>query len=75
MFNLSNETDYKLISKTKHYYNFFILAVFFLFTAIFIRLLFLSFDNKNISISNVRDTSLIILPTIYDLNKITLAFS
>ena len=38
MFNLSNETDYKLLSKTKNYYNFFILAVLFLFTAIFIRL-------------------------------------
>ena len=47
MFNLSNETDYKLLSKTKNYYNFFILTVLFLFTAIFIRLLFLSFDNKS----------------------------
>ncbi len=75
MFNLSNETDYKLISKTKNYYNFFILAVLFLFTAIFIRLFILSFDKKSISISNVRDTSLKILPTIYDLNKNTLAYS
>ena len=75
MFNLSNETDYKLISKTKNYYNFFILAVLFLFTAIFIRLLFLSFDEKSIPNSNVRDTSLKILPTIYDFNKNILAYS
>ncbi len=65
MFNLSNETDYKLLSKTKNYYNFFILAVLFLFTAIFIRLLVLSFDNQGISISNERDTSLKALPTIF----------
>ena len=47
MFNLSNETDYKLLSKTKNYYNFFILTILFLFIAIFTRLIFLSFDNKN----------------------------
>ena len=75
MFNLSNETDYKLLSKTKNYYNFFILTILFLFTAIFIRLIFLSFDNSNISKSNERDTSLKALPTIYDLNKNTLAYS
>ena len=75
MFNLSNETDYKLLSKTKNYYNFFIFAVLLLFTAIFIRLLFLSFENKSISDSNELDTSLKALPTIYDLNKNTLAYS
>ena len=75
MFNLSNETDYKLLLKTKNYYNFFIFAVLFLFTAIFVRLLFLSFDNNSISSSNERDTSLKALPTIYDLNKNTLAYS
>ena len=52
MFNLSNETDYKLLSKTKNYYNFFILTTLFLFTAIFIRLIFLSFENSNNSKSN-----------------------
>ena len=51
MFNLSNETDYKLLSKTKNYYNFFILAILFLFIAILIRLLFLSFDNSNKSLN------------------------
>jgi cell division protein FtsI/penicillin-binding protein 2 len=75
MFNLSNETDYKLLLKTKNYYNFFIFAVLFLFTSIFVRLLFLSFDNNSISSSNERDTSLTALPTIYDLNKNILAYS
>ena len=75
MFNLSNETDYKLLSKTKNYYNFFILAVLFLFIAIFIKLLFLSLNNNSISISNEQDTNLKALPTIYDFNKITLAYS
>ena len=75
MLNLSNETDYKLLSKTNSYYNFFILTVFFLFIAIFIRLSFLSFDNSNSSISTKRVSSLNALPTIYDLNNNTLAYS
>ena len=75
MLNLSNETDYKLLSKTENYYNFFILVVLFLFTAIFIRLLYLSLDNKSNYISNERDTSFKPLPTIYDLNKNILAYS
>ena len=75
MFNLSNETDYKLISKTKNYYNFFILAVIFLFSSIFIRLLFLSFENKSFSITNEIALKFKVLPTIYDSNKNTLAYS
>ncbi len=75
MFNLNNETDYKLLSETKNYYNFFILTTLFLFIAIFTRLLILSFDNNNISLSNVRDINLKVLPTIYDFNKNTLAYS
>ena len=75
MFNLSNETDYKLISKTKNYYNFFILAVIFLFSSIFIRLLFLSFENNSFSITNERALKFKVLPTIYDSNKNTLAYS
>ena len=58
MFNLSNETDYKLLSKTKNYYNFFILTILFLFIAIFTRLIFLSFDNKIVLNLILRDTSL-----------------
>ena len=75
MFNLSNETDYKLLSKTKIYYNFFILVILSLFIAISIRLVFLSFDNSNKSLSNLRDANLTALPTIYDVNKNRLAYS
>ncbi len=75
MFNLSSETDYKLLSKTKNYYNFFILTILFLFIAIFTRLIFLSLDNSNSYLSSVSDTSLNALPTIYDYNKNTLAYS
>ncbi len=75
MFNLSNETDYKLLSKTKNYYNFFISTVLFLFIAIFTRLIFLSLDNSNSYLSKVRVSSLNALPSIYDYNKNTLAYS
>jgi len=75
MFNLSNETDYKLLSKTKNYYNFFILTILTLFIAVFTRLIFLSFDNGNISKPNERDINFKALPTIYDLNKNILAYS
>ena len=75
MYNLSNETDYKLLSKTKKYYNFFILTILSLFIAIFTRLIFLNFDNNNNSISYVKETSLKALPTIYDYNQNTLAYS
>ena len=75
MFNLSNETDYKLIFKTKNYYNFFILTILLLFISIFTRLIFLSFDNSISYLSSARDTSLNTLPTIYDFNKNTLAYS
>ncbi len=75
MFNLSNETDYKLLSKTKNYYNFFILTVLFLFIAIFTRLIILSLDNSNSDLSSMRYSSLNALPTIYDNNNNTLAYS
>mgnify|MGYP000226931458 CR=1 FL=1 len=75
MFNLSNETDYKLLSKTKNYYNFFILTVLFLFIAIFTRLIFLSLDKSSNSISHLKDTSRKALPTIYDFNNNILAYS
>ena len=75
MFNLSNETDYKILSETKNYYNFFILTILFLFIAIFTRLIFLSLDNNNSFSSNVKDTSLRALPTIFDFNKNILAYS
>ena len=75
MFNLSDETDYKLLSKTKNYYYFFVLVTLFLFIAIFAKLIFLSFDNSNNPILNISDTNLSILPTIYDTNKNRLAYS
>ena len=75
MFNLSNETDYKLLSKTQNFYNLFILIILVLFVSIFLRLLFLSFDNRNNLISKEIDTTYEILPTIYDFNKNTLAYS
>ncbi len=75
MFNLSNETDYKLLSKTKDYYNFFIYVILSLFIAISIRLVFISFDYSNKSSFNLRDTNLTALPTIYDVNKNRLAYS
>ena len=75
MFNLSNETDYKLLSKTNNYYNFFILIVLFLFISIFIRLIFLSFEKNDKSFTLVTENSLDVLPTIYDFNKNTLAYS
>ncbi len=75
MFNLSNETDYKLLAKTKNYYNFFILAILLLFIAVLTRLTFLSFEKNNNPISKVINSNLIALPTIYDLNKNRLAYS
>ncbi len=75
MFNLSNETDYKLLSETKSYYYFFITLTLFLFISIFIRLIFLSLEDNGYSLSSDRDPSLKALPTIYDYNKNTLAYS
>ena len=75
MFNLSNETDYKLLFKTKNYYNFFVLTILLLFIAILTRLIFLSLDNTKSYISKVNNTSFTALPTIYDINKNRLAYS
>ena len=75
MFNLSNETDYKLLSETRNYYNFFILTILFLFIAIFSRLIFLSFEKKDRSLTHITENPLDALPTIYDFNKNTLAYS
>ena len=75
MFNLSNETDYKMLFETKNYYNFFILTIFFLFFAIFARLLILSLENNISASDNFSSSSLKALPTIYDFHKNTLAYS
>ena len=75
MFNLSNETDYKLLLKTKNYYNFFLLSILFLFIAIFTRLIILSLEQNPTKLKNINTTKLKTLPTIYDLNKNILAYS
>ncbi len=76
MFNLSNETDYKLLSKTENYYNFFISTILLLFFAIFVRLIILSLDNKNYKSQYSSSVSIHKnLPTIYDFNNKTLAYS
>ena len=75
MFNLSNETDYKLLLKTKNYYNFFFISVLFLFIAIFTRLIILSLEQNPTKLKNINTTKLRTLPTIYDLNKNILAYS
>ena len=75
MFNLSNETDYKLITKTKSYYNLFIFTILILFISIFVRLIYISQENKSNFLTNSKDTNLKILPTIYDVNKNILAYS
>ena len=57
MFNLSNETDYKLLSETKVII-IFITFTLFLFISIFIRLIFLSLEDNSYSLSSDRDASL-----------------
>ena len=74
MFNLSNETDYKLLLKTKNYYNFFLLSYYF-FYIIFTRLIILSLEQNPTKLKNINTTKLKTLPTIYDLNKNILAYS
>ena len=75
MFNLSNETDYKSITKAKSYYNLFIFTILILFISIFIRLVYISLDNKSNFLKKSNDNNLKILPTIYDINKNILAYS
>ncbi len=75
MFNLSNETDYKLLLKTKNYYNFFILIILFLFISIFSRLVILSMNDGSSPATSLSNESLQPLPSIYDVNKNTLAYS
>ena len=75
MFNLSNETDYKLLSKTRNLYNFFTLSILLLFFAILARLVLLSLDKGDRSPSNFIGSSLKALPTVYDFNKNRLAYS
>ena len=76
MINLSNETDYKLIFKTKNLYNFFFVLIITLFVGIFLKILDLSIQEKNNKINIVSEKlSKKFLPTIFDTNGNRLAYS
>ena len=76
MINLSNETDYKLIFKTKNLYNFFFVLIIALFVGIFLKILNLSIQEKNNEINIVSEKiSKKFLPTIFDTNGNRLAYS
>ncbi len=76
MINLSNETDYKLIFKTKNLYNFFFILTIILFVGIFLKILNLSIQEKNNEINIVSEKlSKKFLPTIFDTNGNRLAYS
>ena len=55
MINLSNETDYKLIFKTKNLYNFFFVLIIILFVGVFLKILNLSIQEKNNEINIVSE--------------------
>ena len=48
MINLSNETDYKLIFKTKNLYNFFFVLIITLFVGVFLKILNLRENKKSL---------------------------
>ena len=76
MINLSNETDYKLIFKTKNLYNFFFVFIIILFVGIFLKIINLSIQEKNNEINIVSEKlSKKFLPTIFDTNGNRLAYS
>ena len=51
MINLSNETDYKLIFKTKNLYNFFFVLIIILFVGVFFKIINLSVQEKKIKLT------------------------
>ena len=55
MINLSNETDYKLIFKTKNLYNFFFVLIIILFVGVFFKIINLSVQENNNQIESVMD--------------------
>ena len=76
MINLSNETDYKLIFKTKNLYNFFFVLIIILFVGVFFKIINLSVKEKNNQIDIVSEkNSKVFLPTIFDTNGNRLAYS
>ena len=76
MINLSNETDYKLIFKTKNLYNFFFLLTIVLFIGVFLKISILSLQEKNSPLDDLNNiNSKIFSPTIYDTAGNRLAYS
>ncbi len=76
MINLSNETDYKLIFKTKNLYNFFFLVIIALFAGVFLKISILSIQEKNYEIDIVSEKNFkVFLPSIFDTNGNRLAYS
>jgi len=76
MINLSNETDYKLIFKTKNLYNFFFVLIVTLFVGVFLKIFNLSIQEKNNEINIVSEKlSKKFLPTIFDTNGNRLAYT
>ena len=76
MINLSNETDYKLIFKTKNLYNFFFVLIITLFVGVFLKILNLSIQEKNNEVNNISEKlSKKFLPTIFDTNGNRLAYT
>ena len=76
MINLSNETDYKLIFKTKNLYNFFFIFIIVLFVGVFLKIINLSVQEKNNEIDIIsKKNSKVFLPTIFDTNGNRLAYS
>ncbi len=76
MINLKNETDYKLIFKTNNLYNFFFILIIALFVGVFMKIFFLSIqEKKNEIYKNDEKISQIFLPTIFDTNGNRLAYS
>ena len=76
MINLSNETDYKLIFKTKNLYNFFFVLIIILFVGVFFKIINLSVQENNNQIEIVSEkNSKVFLPTIFDTNGNRLAYS
>src|SRR6056300_1328270 len=76
MINISNETYYKLIFKTKNLYNLFFLLIIILFVGVFFKIIDLSVQEKNNQIEIVSEkNSKVFLPTIFDTNGNRLAYS
>ena len=70
MINLSNETDYKLISKTKNLYNFFFLMTIALFAGVFLKISILSIQEKNYEIHIVSEKNFKVLIIYFSIKQL-----